>query len=60
MNTTEKYIYQVYTEKSFSNAAKTLFVSQPSLSTAVAHKEKELGFQIFDRSTKPISLTAQG
>lgn len=60
MNTTEKYIYQVYTEKSFSKAAKTLFVSQPSLSAAISHKEKELGFQIFDRSTKPISLTAQG
>ena len=60
MTTTEKYIYQIYLEKSFSKAAKTLFVSQPSLSASVAHKEKELGFQIFDRSTKPISLTPQG
>lgn len=60
MNTTEKYIYQVYVEKGFSKAAKALFISQPSLSAAVAHKEQELGFQIFDRSTKPISLTPQG
>ena len=60
MNTTEKYIYQVYTEQSFSKAAKTLFISQPSLSTAVRHKETELGFQIFDRTTKPVSLTPQG
>lgn len=60
MNTTEKYIYQVYLEKSFSKAAKSLFISQPSLSAAVAHKERELGFSIFDRTTKPISLTARG
>ena len=60
MNTTEKYIYRVYTEKSFSKAAKALFVSQPSLSAAVARKERELGFRIFDRGTKPISLTEEG
>lgn len=60
MNTTEKYIYQVYLQKSFSAAAKTLFVSQPSLSAAVATKEKELGFSVFNRSTKPISLTPEG
>ncbi len=60
MNAAEKYIYQVYVEKSFSKAAKALFISQPSLSIAVAHKEQELGFPIFDRTTKPISLTAQG
>lgn len=60
VNTAEKYIYQVYLAKSFSKAAKKLFVSQPSLSAAVAHKEKELGFQVFDRTTKPISLTPEG
>lgn len=60
MNTTEKYIYRVYTEKSFSKAAKALFISQPSLSASVARKESELGFRIFDRSTKPISLTEEG
>lgn len=60
MNTTEKYIYRVYTEKSFSKAAKALFISQPSLSAAVARKESELGFRIFDRSSKPISLTEEG
>ncbi len=60
MTTADKYIYQVYTEKSFSQAAKTLFISQPSLSAAVARKEEELGFRIFDRSTKPIALTPQG
>ena len=60
MDTAEKYIYEVYSAKSFSNAAKTLFISQPSLSAVIAHKERELGFKIFDRRTKPISLTAEG
>lgn len=60
METIAKYVYQVYLKKSFSEAAKALFVSQPSLSAAVASKEKELGFRIFDRSTKPISLTREG
>ena len=60
MNTAEKYIYHVYRERSFSKAARTMFVSQPSLSATVAGRERELGFQIFDRSTKPISLTPQG
>lgn len=60
MNTADEYIYRVYTEKSFTQAAKSLFISQPSLSAAIARKEEELGFRIFDRSTKPISLTPQG
>lgn len=60
MDTAEKYIYRVYLEKSFSKAAETLFISQPSLSAAVSHRERELGFRIFDRSTKPVSLTPEG
>ena len=60
MNTIESYIYRVYTEKSFSGAAKILHISQPSLSAAIAHKERELGFRIFDRTTKPISITSEG
>jgi len=55
-----KYIYQVYLSKSFSKASKSLYISQPSLSAAIASKEKELGFRVFDRSTKPISLTREG
>lgn len=60
MELSEKYIYRVYLARSFSNAAKTLYISQPSLSAAIANKEKELGFRIFDRTTKPISLTKEG
>ncbi|WP_235043747.1 LysR family transcriptional regulator [Peptoniphilus mikwangii] len=55
-----EYVYEVYKEKSFSKAAKNLFISQPSLSAAVKKIEVELGFDIFDRSTKPIGLTEFG
>ena len=55
-----EYIYEVYKERSFSKAAKNLFISQPSLSAAIKKTESELGFEIFDRSTKPIGLTEFG
>ena len=60
MENIAKYIYQIYLSQSFSGAAKNLYVSQPSLSVAVSMKEKELGFKIFNRNTKPISLTREG
>ena len=37
----EKYVYKIYEERSFSAAARALFVSQPSLSARVARLEKE-------------------
>ena len=38
-----KYVYEVYKEKSFSKAAKKLFISQPALSNMVRKAEKEMG-----------------
>ena len=32
-----RYIYEVYQEKSFSQAAKNLFISQPALSLSLIH-----------------------
>lgn len=55
-----KYIYQVYIDKSFTIAAKNLFISQPALSAAISRREKELGVKIFDRSKQPIMLTPHG
>ena len=44
-----RYVYEVYKEMSFSRAAKNLYISQPSLSTAVKKVEDRIGFQdIFD------------
>ena len=51
-----EYVYAVYREKSFSRAAQKLFISQPSLSAAVKRTEERIGYPVFDRSTKPLSL----
>ena len=55
-----EYVYEVYKEKSFSKAAANLYISQPSLSANVKRVEKKIGYPIFDRSTKPLSLTPCG
>ena len=54
------YVYEVYKEKSFSGAAKNLFVSQPALSSSIKKTEARLGITIFDRSSQPIALTEEG
>ncbi len=54
------YIYEIYKEKSFTKAAKNLFISQPALSATVKKLEKELQIQLFDRSTSPLTLTSEG
>ena len=46
-------------EKSFSLAAKHLFISQQSLSKQIAKLEEELGTQLFIRS-RPLGLTPDG
>jgi len=60
METVAKYAYEVYKKESFTKAAEALYISQPSLSAAISRLEKELGFYIFDRSSIPLSLTAEG
>ena len=60
MELAEKYIYAVYEEKSFSNAAKKLYITQSSLSATVKKHESKLGFLVFDRSKSPIELTQEG
>ena len=55
-----KYVYAVYKERSFTKAAKKLFISQPALSNMVKKAEQEIGSPIFDRSTVPLTLTKEG
>lgn len=55
-----EYVYTVYQERSFSKAARRLYLSQPALSSAVRKAEAEIHTPIFDRSTNPIRLTAAG
>ena len=44
----------------FSEAAKTLFVSQSNASRQISLLEEELGFALFNRSTKIVKLTPAG
>ena len=60
MNNAEKYVYLVYQKKSFSDAAKELYISQPALSNAIKNHEEQLGYKIFNRTTSPITLTPEG
>ena len=55
-----EYVYEVYREKSFSKAARNLYISQPALSAAVRRVEEELNSPIFDRSRNPVGLTECG
>ena len=45
---------------SFSEAARILHISQPSISTHISALEKELGIRLFNRTTKKVVLTSQG
>lgn len=54
------YVLTVLKEGSFTNAARKLFVSQPSLSQIVKSAEANLGAPIFNRNTDPITLTPAG
>ncbi len=55
-----KYVLTLAELKSFSKAAKKLYITQPSLSQYIAGIEKQVGTLLFDRTTNPISLTAAG
>lgn len=46
--------------KSYRTAADQLFISQPALSQQIQRLERDLGFSLIDRSTRPFSLTAGG
>ncbi|HCS68039.1 MAG TPA: LysR family transcriptional regulator [Oribacterium sp.] len=45
---------------SMNEAAKRLFITQPSLSAAIKELEKEIGLEIFLRSNRGIVTTAEG
>ncbi len=54
------YVLEVAKTKSFSQAAQNLFITQPSLSQSIKNFEENLGISLFDRSTKPLTLTYAG
>ncbi len=46
--------------KSFSKAAKVLYLTQPTVSAHISALEKELNVKLFARNTKEVSLTQDG
>jgi DNA-binding transcriptional LysR family regulator len=55
-----KYVIEVASRGSINEAAKRLFISQPSLSNAIKDLEEEMQLAIFERSNKGISLSKEG
>ena len=55
-----KYVTTIANIGSISEAAKRLFVSQPSLTKAIKELEKEMAITIFDRTNKGITVSKEG
>ena len=55
-----RYIIEIASTHSFSQAARNLFISQSALSASVRDAEQELGIEIFQRSNRGVSLTPAG
>lgn len=55
-----KYFKSVAEIGKISEAAQSLFISAPALSTSISRLEKELGVRLFDRTNNQIALNLQG
>ncbi len=55
-----KYVIAVADTHSMNEAARTLFIAQPSLSQAVRELEEEIGIPLFNRSNRGVKITPEG
>lgn len=55
-----RYAITVASTKSMNEAARKLFISQPSLSQAIKELEDEIGVEIFRRTNRGISVMPEG
>lgn len=55
-----KYVIKIAETGTISDAAKELFVSQPSLTKSLRELEKEIGISVFNRTNKGISISKDG
>jgi DNA-binding transcriptional LysR family regulator len=55
-----RYFLTVAAERSFNKAAERLHMAQPPLSRSIQQLEAELGTQLIDRTSRPLSLTPMG
>ena len=54
------YVITISEKGSLNKAAEVLYVTQPSLTSAVRELEKELGITLFNRGGKGVTLTNDG
>lgn len=55
-----RYFLEVSRHLNFSRASEKLHISQPGLSQQIIALEKELGFKLFNRTTRKVTLTEEG
>ena len=55
-----KYVIAIADSSSMSEAAKSLFISQPTLSNSIKELEREIGIRIFNRTNKGIVISVEG
>lgn len=55
-----QYVLAVVDLKNFEAAAERCCVTQSTLSTMIGRFEEEIGVKIFNRKTKPVSITSEG
>src|SRR5882762_9344769 len=55
-----KYVVALAQERHFGRAAQRSFVTQPTLSLALAKLEDELGMKLFERNKNEVLITARG
>src|SRR3979411_1788624 len=55
-----KYVVALAQERHFGRAAQRSFVTQPTLSLALAKLEDELGMKLFERNKNEVLVTARG
>src|SRR5438045_8057393 len=55
-----RYVVALAQERHFGRAAQKCFVTQPTLSLALAKLEGELGVRLFERNKNEVIVTARG